>query len=102
MTERTQYAPGTFCWADVTTTDQEGAKAFYTGLFGWDVEDLPVGDGVSYSMMRLDGKDVAAVSPQPEQQREAGVPPMWNNYVSVESADDAAQRAQELGATVHR
>ena len=101
MGERTQYVPGTFCWADVATTDQEGAKAFYGALFGWEIEDLPAGDGVSYSMAHIDGKPVAAISPQPEQQREAGVPPMWNSYVSVESADAAADRAKELGATVH-
>ena len=39
MGERTGYAPGTFSWADLSTTDTEGAKAFYTGLFGWDTED---------------------------------------------------------------
>jgi len=101
MGDRTQYTPGTFCWTDLATTDQPAAKAFYGELFGWQAEDMPVGDGVSYSMMRLHGKDVAAISPQPAQQREAGVPPTWNSYVSVESADDAAQRADELGATVH-
>jgi predicted enzyme related to lactoylglutathione lyase len=34
MGERTKYTPGTFSWADVTTTDQAGAKDFYSGLFG--------------------------------------------------------------------
>ncbi|MEA2411534.1 MAG: uncharacterized protein QOC77_2095 [Thermoleophilaceae bacterium] len=101
MGERTKYTPGTFSWADVSTTDQPAAKEFYSALFGWEAEDLPVGDGVSYSMMRLDGKNVAAISPQPQQQREAGVPPLWNSYVTVESADDAAAKAGELGATVH-
>jgi predicted enzyme related to lactoylglutathione lyase len=101
MGERTQYTPGTFSWADVTTTDQDAAKTFYSGLFGWEAVDLPVGDGVSYSMMQLDGRNVAAISPQPQQQREAGVPPMWNSYVTVESADAAADRATQLGATVH-
>ena len=99
--ERSEYRPGTFCWADVTTTDQEGAKAFYCGLFGWEADDRPVGDGIYYSMMRLDGKDVAAISPQPPQQREAGLPPIWNSYVSVESADATAERAKELGGDVH-
>ncbi|HKP90751.1 MAG TPA: VOC family protein [Thermoleophilaceae bacterium] len=101
MGERTSHAPGTFSWADVTTTDQDGAKAFYSGLFGWEANDLPVGDGVHYSMMLLGGREVAAISPQPQQQREAGVPPMWNSYVTVESADAAAERAGQLGATVH-
>ena len=102
MGERTEYTPGTFCWADLSTSDQDGAKAFYGGLFGWQAADMPVGDtGAVYSMMRKDGKDVAAISAQQPGQRDAGVPPMWNSYVSVESADAAAERAAELGATVH-
>jgi predicted enzyme related to lactoylglutathione lyase len=101
MGERTEYAPGTFCWTDLTTTDQDAAKAFYGELFGWEAVDIPVGDGIVYSMMRIDGKDVAAISPQPQQQRDAGAPPVWNSYVSVESADDVLARAKELGATVH-
>src|SRR3954471_7980633 len=101
MGERTQYTPGTFSWADLSTTDHAAAKDFYTGLFGWEVEDLPIGDSAVYSMMKLGGRNVAAISAQPPQQAEAGVPPMWNSYVTVESADKAADRAGELGASVH-
>lgn len=101
MGERTAYPAGTFSWADLATTDQSAAKDFYSGVFGWDAEDMPVGDGTSYSMMRLDGKNVAAIAPQPPQQRDAGVPPMWNSYITVESADAAVQDAEQLGATVH-
>src|SRR3954449_3276233 len=101
MGERTQHAPGTFSWADLSTTDQEGAKAFYAGLLGWEFQDTPVGDGMVYSMAQVGGKAVAAIAAQPEQQRDPGVPPMWNNYVTVASADDTAARAGELGATVH-
>ncbi len=101
MGERTQYTPGTFSWTDLTTTDQPAAKEFYSALFGWEATDNAVGDGVVYSMMSLGGQDVAAISPQPVQQAEVGVPPMWNSYVTVESADTAAQRAGELGAVVH-
>lgn len=101
MGERTKHEPGTFSWADVATTDQEAAKSFYSGLFGWEPEDMPAGEGVTYTMMRLGGQYVGAVSPQPQQQREAGVPPMWNSYVTVESADATAERAAELGANVH-
>jgi predicted enzyme related to lactoylglutathione lyase len=101
MGERTQYTPGAFCWSDLTTTDQPAAREFYGGLFGWEAQDIPVGEGASYSMMRLDGKDVAAIAPQPPQQRDAGAPPVWNSYVSVESADAAVERAKELGGTAH-
>lgn len=102
MGERSEYTPGTFCWVELTTTDQDAAKAFYGGLLGWQADDRPIGDGgYVYSMMQVDGKDVAAIAAQPDQQREAGVPPAWNNYVSVADADAVAARAAELGATVH-
>jgi uncharacterized protein len=100
MGERTQYAPGTFSWTDLSTTDPDAAKAFYAALFGWQAQDIPVPGG-AYSMQRLDGKDVAAISAQPQAQREAGAPPTWNSYITVGSADAAAQRAAEVGGTVH-
>lgn len=101
MGERTKYTPGTFCWTDLSTTDPDAAKTFYSSLFGWEAIDNPVGDGMVYSMMQLGGKDVAAISAQPEPQREAGAPPAWNSYISVESADATLERAKELGAAVH-
>lgn len=101
MGERTQYAPGTFSWSDLTTPDQEGAKAFYSALFDWALDDVPIGEGRVYTMAKLQGKDVAAISEQPQQQREAGVPPAWQSFVTVESADASLERARELGGTVH-
>jgi uncharacterized protein len=98
--ERTSHAPGTFSWVDVSTPDQEGAKRFYQELFGWEADDVPAGEGIVYSMMKLDGRSVAAISPQQEQQREMGVPPVWNSYVTVEEADAAANKAKELGANL--
>jgi predicted enzyme related to lactoylglutathione lyase len=102
--EREQYAAGTFCWTDLSSGDQPAAKEFYGALFGWQAEDMPVGpvrEGAAYSIMRLRGRDVAAISSRPARQREAGVPSMWNSYVTVESADSSAERARELGALVH-
>jgi predicted enzyme related to lactoylglutathione lyase len=101
MAQRTKYTAGTFSWADLTTTDQEGAKVFYGELFGWEAADTAIGDGAYYSMMRIGGKDVAAISAQPRQQRDAGAPPAWNSYVTVDIAEDALERAKQLGATVH-
>ena len=50
MGERTQYTPGTFSWADLSTHRSGRREGFYTALFGWACEDNPVGDGVVYSM----------------------------------------------------
>ncbi len=42
MPKRTSYAQGTPNWVDLQTTDPEAAKAFYSGLFGWRFDDMPV------------------------------------------------------------
>ena len=96
MGERTSYTAGTFCWADLMAADQDAAKRFYTGLFGWDYQDFPIPGGGNYSLALVDGKPVAAITPLPGQ----GMPPHWNCYVSVDDAGAVADRAQELGATV--
>jgi predicted enzyme related to lactoylglutathione lyase len=100
MGERTSYAPGTFSWVDLATTDPAAAKAFYGRLFGWEAEDMPAGEGMTYTMLRLGGADVAGLSEQPEHERSQGVPPHWNCYVTVDDADAVAARAAELGGTV--
>jgi uncharacterized protein len=100
MGERTSYPHGTFSWVDLATTDPEGAKDFYGRLFGWEGEDFPAGEGVVYTMFRLRGHDVAAVSGQQEDERQAGIPPHWNSYVTVDDVDAVAERVPELGGQV--
>ena len=100
MGERTQHTPGTFSWTDLNTTDQEAAKAFYSALFGWEIEDMPAGEGVVYSMAAIDGKWVSAIRPAPAAATTA-CRPLWNSYITVADADATAARAAELGASVH-
>lgn len=96
MGDRTSHTPGTFSWTDLATTDPEAAKRFYTSLFGWDHEDQPIpGDGGAYTMLRRDGKDVAALFRGQE-----GMPTAWSSYVTVESADSTAAKATDLGGTL--
>lgn len=95
MGTRTEYAPGTFSWVDLTTSDAAGAKDFYGSLLGWDYEDNEMPGGGVYSMAKVGGEAVAAISPSTDR-----FPPSWNNYVTVANADDAAAKAQQLGAEV--
>ena len=100
MGERTEYRPGTFSWVDLATPDPDGAKRFYGELLGWAAEDMPTDGPGPYTMCRLDGADVAAMMRQADQEREQGIPPHWNSYVTVADLEDAARRAGELGGTV--
>jgi predicted enzyme related to lactoylglutathione lyase len=97
MPQMEKHAPGTFCWVELATTDQDAAKKFYGSLFGWTVVEYPMGPGSFYSMFQLNGRDAAAGYTMRPEERAAGVPPHWNLYVAVEDADKAAAKAVELG-----
>ena len=100
MQEVTKYPAGTFSWADLTTTDAAGAKKFYTELMGWTTFDIPMGPDSFYTMLQLEGRDVAALSQLSEAQQAQGIPAMWNSYVTVENVDESAEKAAGLGGTV--
>jgi uncharacterized protein len=89
--------PGAFCWIELGTTDQSAAKGFYTSLFGWSVNDFPMGPDSFYSMFVLDGRNAAAAYTLQKEQQSQGVPPHWMTYIAVDSGDDTAARVEGLG-----
>lgn len=98
MPERDGYIPGVPCWVDTSQPDPEAAVDFYRGLFGWEFEDvMPPDSGGKYFIGRLRGGDVAAVGSIPD-----GAPALalWNTYVAVDSADDAASKVRDAGGAV--
>jgi hypothetical protein len=50
MPQFTKHLPGTFSWPELATTDQKAAVAFYRALFGWDVNETPMGPNETYSV----------------------------------------------------
>ncbi|MFL5891767.1 MAG: VOC family protein [Solirubrobacterales bacterium] len=98
MPERDGYIPGVPCWIDTSQPDPDAAVDFYSGLFGWELQDvMPPDSPGKYFIARIRGRDVAAVGSIPEQ-----APPqaMWNTYIWVDSADDAAAKARDAGGSV--
>jgi len=100
MATTTQHAPGTFCWPELATTDQPGAKQFYSSLLGWETVDSDMGGGEFYTMLNLKDRPLGALYNMRAEERASGAPPHWNSYVSVESADRSAAKAKGLGGTL--
>jgi predicted enzyme related to lactoylglutathione lyase len=100
MAEYSSHAPGTFCWPELATTDQKSAVSFYRSLFGWEVNEQPIGPTETYSIFQIRGKDVGAAYTMRAEERQHGAPPHWNAYVTVANADETANRAKALRAIV--
>jgi predicted enzyme related to lactoylglutathione lyase len=98
MSQQDRYIAGVPCWIDTSQPDPRAAVAFYGDLFGWDLEDvMPPDSPMRYFMARLPGGDVGAVASQPD-----GVsgPAVWNTYIWVDDADEAAAKVREAGGAV--
>ena len=90
-----RHQPGTFCWFELATSDQDAAKEFYSNMFGWTPDDQPMGEGETYTMLKLRGRDVGALH-----KARPGQPTAWGEYIAVTSADAAAEKAKSLGGNV--
>jgi predicted enzyme related to lactoylglutathione lyase len=95
MAKIESYEPGSFCWAELATSDTESAKKLYTGLFNWTVQEHPMPQGV-YTIFQADGNDAAAMHGD----LKPGVPPHWLVYFSVANVDESAGRVVSLGGKI--
>jgi predicted enzyme related to lactoylglutathione lyase len=84
---------------DLSSTDIEVSKKFYRRLFGWELEAMDAGQGMTYYMATLKGRYVAGMMQQLPDAPE-GMPSYWANYLAVDSADAAAERAVAAGGTI--
>jgi predicted enzyme related to lactoylglutathione lyase len=100
MTNIDKHPAGSFCWIELHTSDQPSAKSFYSALFGWEANDMPMGPNEFYTIWRLQGRDAAAGCTLRPEEKAQGVPPHWMIYIAVDSADAAVAKAQQLGATI--
>jgi uncharacterized protein len=91
--------PGSLIWNELMTRDAQGAKEFYSAVFGWGADDLAFGS-VNYTEWRLGGKSVGGMMPMTGDEWPADLPPHWMVYFAVEDCDAAADRAGELGGSV--
>ena len=98
MSERSEYAPGTPSWVDVSVPDPDAAADFYSAIFGWEFGEPgdPEATG-GYRIATLRGKTVAGLGPIQGE----GQPPSWGTYVSTDDADATAAKVREAGGTVH-
>jgi len=100
MPEFTSYIEGTPSWAELSTSDDQGALAFYGALFGWVDDANEIGPGMYYHMQMLNGLEAAALYQQAEEGKQLGIPPHWKVYFTVDDIQKFAEIVVSLGGSV--
>ena len=89
--------PNPFVHVELQTKDLPKAKDFYSKLFDWKLEDMPMPGGQgSYTMISVGEGTGGGMFQNPE----PNVPPHWLAYVGVDDVRAMTAKAKELGATV--
>ena len=85
-----------FVHIELHTGDLAKAKVFYSSLFDWKLQDIPMPDGGSYTMINVGEGTGGGMMSTPA----SGVPPHWLAYVGVDDVAAATEKARALGAAV--
>ena len=93
--------PNTLVWAELHTSDLEGAFAFYQGLFNWRVEVFEPTPGMSYRVVSTSEGDqqqtsFGGIAPTMGE----GQPPSWTPYFAAADVDALVGRATAAGGSV--
>jgi uncharacterized protein len=83
-----------FVHIELTTSNIRKAKSFYQQLFEWQLEDVPMGGGQTYTMVKV-GEGTGGGMFEMED-----APVAWIPYVAVDDVAKTTAKAKSLGATI--
>lgn len=85
-----------FVHVELNTGDVGKAKAFYGQLFGWKLEDVPMGPGATYTMIQPGEGTGGGIQKNPVPKASSA----WLAYVIVDDVKASTEKARLLGAKV--
>ncbi|WP_426564116.1 VOC family protein [Angustibacter sp. McL0619] len=95
-THETPWPTGTPCWVELSSDDPAAANAFYSGLFGWDVQVAGPEFG-GYGVARVDGHRVAGIGGK---MGDGDQPTAWTTYLASDDVDATAAAVAQHGGQV--
>lgn len=98
MSESRRAGVGTIGWADLTVLDAAALKQFYHEVVGWEPAELEMGGYNDYCMNSAEGEAVAGICYA--RGHNAGLPPQWLVYITVENLEHSIHRCTEFGGRV--
>jgi predicted enzyme related to lactoylglutathione lyase len=87
-----------FVHVELSTTDLDKAKSFYQSMFDWQLNEVDVGGGMTYTLIGVGEGTGGGMM----KQMVPGAPSSWLAYVQVDDIEAATAKAKSLGATIMR
>jgi predicted enzyme related to lactoylglutathione lyase len=87
-----------FVHVELATTDIGKAKSFYRSLFDWQLDDVEMGGGMTYTLIKVGQGTGGGMMQHPM----PGAPSAWLSYVEVDDIRAATDKARSLGASIVR
>ncbi len=89
---------GKFVWYDLMSTDAGTSRGFYTQLFGYLVDEIPMPPPMApYPMLKVGQNGLGGIVPFDPMH---GWPSHWMPYVGVDDVDAACAKVERLGGVV--
>jgi len=85
---------GEWYWNELTTSDATAACAFYKGLLGYEIGEMPMQEGGTYYVLKTGDIPRAGLMKAPC----ADAPVGWTPYIRVADCDAIHEKALTLGA----
>lgn len=85
-------------WFEVYSPNVESAKSFYSNVFGWSSDAMPMGEG-EYHMLS-NGTAVFAGIMDTSSPAMEGVPPHWGTYFHTPDCAATLEKVKEMGGEV--
>ncbi len=99
MSDTNHQEVGAITWTDLTVSNAEQVKNFYSAVVGWKSDPVSMGDYNDFNMNApASGKTVAGICHT--RGVNADLPAQWLIYIAVEDVEKSAKRCIELGGKV--
>jgi len=101
MSDAKKPAVGSVGWMDLTVKDAVAVRDFYQEVAGWKATPLDMG-GYEDFVMTAPGREEPVSGVCHARGSNAGLPPVWLIYITVEDLDRSVERVQQKGGKVRQ
>lgn len=91
MSENKTVSVGSVAWTEIATSQSAESLQFYTGLMGWQAEEMP---GGGYHILKSGDEEVGGMM---DKSAHCDGPPVWLSYLNVENLEKSLGKAEKLG-----